>query len=1066
MADEAPASATSSAASGGGTPAKTPVPWLRPGVALIIGGLLTAGTAWLLWWVAAADPAGGCGGRGVVALTLAGSETRAEEILTCAAFTPDAVRSSIARDVALIAAYALTLSFWCAYGGLRARRRPTRWALYGLIWPVVLAVVLDGAENLLLGSIFDGPGKVTTVPSPQVHWLFGLALAKLVLLAAPVGAAFVILLGNIARVARTAWGSDARPVFTGSSSGISEPRRRPSILVEAPRSREAAMRRRPPGSPPQAGTDDELDPDDPWPVEGLGICVSGGGIRAASVTIGALQSLVEHGIYQEARYLASVSGGGYAAGAAQILARQEQEHPVLLDGDRKIRPPFDPGGDRGDAAPETEWVSSRARFLWPPVEIGRVPSTRAFLRSSSFALRGILFNLGLVLALVYVVVVPVGWLVRLLYSEPGPNPSQEVTRTTFVGGWIGLGLILLGLGPHIGAFLWSFLGRFNVAEQKSGAVTRGKVPRIILVTVLTVASMLVVGLLLRYGLPASAWWSSRTVWARILLIGAGVVVAVLLAYFVDRVLFKAAPAFVILLGLVALAAHWLEDAINQGWSGDTSWRVALTILAVLAGVVVFLVVAAGFRLLVRRRHPAVFGFLLVLSVAAGLTSGVVLGDALVGAANTNTLAPAWVTYVVVVAFVVAVYALLDQKRWSPHPVYKRRLASTFSPVRSRILDPKDGQLRVTASQLPFATPTTMSEWMQPIKGHPQLLICAAVYDTLRSNGSVRSFPFVFSSDYVGGADVGWARTLDFEATLGRSNSSDGTLLAAMAISGAAVSAGFGQINLGTLNIVLALLNARLGVWLPSPTYVNELRNFDGEWRSPEGPALRWIRVRRASYLIKEVLGIHDRDDRFIYVTDGGQFDNLGLIELLSRRCRLIICIDSSGDGVLSTTAFDEVRQLAHDRYGIHFSLPGKPWDPECPKVGTCADGEPTLIQRGLLTTALVEPVDVTGAASPVWPHLSRRMAQGNVADLEVHYPVEADGRRPRTGHLIFAKAVLTAETPNDVLSFALSSKRFPHNSTADQFLEPDQVSNYVRLGRDLGSQAAALARRHPPLRPS
>ena len=44
----------------------------------------------------------------------------------------------------------------------------------------------------------------------------------------------------------------------------------------------------------------------------VGICLSGGGVRSASVALGALQAM--HDVVRQARYLVSVSGGGYVAG--------------------------------------------------------------------------------------------------------------------------------------------------------------------------------------------------------------------------------------------------------------------------------------------------------------------------------------------------------------------------------------------------------------------------------------------------------------------------------------------------------------------------------------------------------------------------------------------------------------------------------------------------------------------------------------------------------------------------------------------------------------------------------
>ena len=48
-------------------------------------------------------------------------------------------------------------------------------------------------------------------------------------------------------------------------------------------------------------------------------------------------------------------------------------------------------------------------------------------------------------------------------------------------------------------------------------------------------------------------------------------------------------------------------------------------------------------------------------------------------------------------------------------------------------------------------------------------------------------------------------------------------------------------------------------------------------------------------LIREFFGLlHDRGP-FINVTDGGHFENLGLYELVRRRCQVIIVSDASED---------------------------------------------------------------------------------------------------------------------------------------------------------------------------
>ena len=59
------------------------------------------------------------------------------------------------------------------------------------------------------------------------------------------------------------------------------------------------------------------------PVEGkLGVCCSGGGIRSAAFSLGALQQLREQGELERAAYLAAVSGGSYIAAAISMVARR------------------------------------------------------------------------------------------------------------------------------------------------------------------------------------------------------------------------------------------------------------------------------------------------------------------------------------------------------------------------------------------------------------------------------------------------------------------------------------------------------------------------------------------------------------------------------------------------------------------------------------------------------------------------------------------------------------------------------------------------------------------------
>jgi hypothetical protein len=449
----------------------------------------------------------------------------------------------------------------------------------------------------------------------------------------------------------------------------------------------------------------------------------------------------------------------------------------------------------------------------------------------------------------------------------------------------------------------------------------------------------------------------------------------------------------------------------------------------------------------RRRFPASvvvgLGLALALLLSALGTWAILFTNAHLYREHVGSDAGVWL---VIALLLLLLYLLVDQKNWSPHLVYKRRLASTFALTRD-----DDG----VAACLPYRVPTTLSTWGRKPDGGPKLLICGAAYDRVgvprlkRDDAAdyIPAWPFIFSDDYVGNADIGWMRTVDFEAALGRANAADGTLLAAMAISGAAVSPAVGAIKLGAWNSVISIANMRLGVWLPNPRYVARLiedhrqRERCGDPQRPVPRPSLWIRLRRITYLLKDIVGAYAPDDRFVYVTDGGQFDNLGVYELLCRRCTEIFCVDASGDNrpgkELNTNTFDNLRELARRRLGVLFSLPGEAAD------GTAGDGgertEPGKLTRDVCTA--LEPGQLPDRWKG-WP--SGRLGVGKVATtrLDIHYP---DGTK---GTFHYIKAALAPDVPDSILEYARkrTGKRFPADTTVDQWLDEDQYDAYVALG--------------------
>ncbi|MGB7723925.1 MAG: hypothetical protein WBL65_28750, partial [Bryobacteraceae bacterium] len=106
---------------------------------------------------------------------------------------------------------------------------------------------------------------------------------------------------------------------------------------------------------------------------------------------------------------------------------------------------------------------------------------------------------------------------------------------------------------------------------------------------------------------------------------------------------------------------------------------------------------------------------------------------------------------------------------------------------------------------------------------------------------------------------------------------------AITISGAAANPNMGYASSPLLSMIMMLFNARLGVWRPNPGEPGK-----GHWSKP-GPTYS---VRP---FIDEAFGLTDDENAWVNLSDGGHFENLGLYEMVLRRCATIIVVDGSAD---------------------------------------------------------------------------------------------------------------------------------------------------------------------------
>jgi hypothetical protein len=749
-----------------------------------------------------------------------------------------------------------------------------------------------------------------------------------------------------------------------------------------------AMSRRRLTSPARPG----LTPYERIPVEGLGVACSGGGIRAASLSLGVLGVLERfsvapaaekddtpalvaaagtRGLLYQAKFIASVSGGGYTAGGWRTASASSEQGAVREPIKEEDWVSRWPGGVIGDphCYPELPPLSADSHVgEGHPSLYRHVQQRREFLRSSRGGLPAsliivllfLIFHLLLIATLLVVVAWPIGRLAPTWFVL-GDVDSSAATIFGQVGQQLTIEPRLYGPALFFG-------------------VTAGVV----------------------LGLCLFQW--NTDLRRRMMTIGWGVAGASAIT------------------GFVLIVVPWMLDVaypfLNEHFNVQ-----AITAISSVGGV---LGVVIG---LVRRVVLPRLVFLggVLLAVAAAFFALEVAGQAAVGRGVFSLSwwrplrgAPLWAGLCLVLLLG---YFGLCPRWWSLHTLYRNRLRTAFVTTRQRTLAPwgirkLDRTSDTGVAENPQQRMWPVRKYKEPLlseyanaPGPQHLVCCAAARSDKRATG-VKALSFVIDPHHVEFHDIGYsndglittthrANTDQWVQALGSrwARRAEGSVSAAVSVSAAAVAPSMGRQNIGSTNALIAALNLRLGTWYPNPRYVPTTGDHV---RFP------WVRL---SYLLKEILGYFDLADHHLYVTDGGHRENLGLVELLRRRCKTMICIDSSGDTPGSYTTLRQAAELARLEVGATINL-----------------------------TALPAP----GSPPPQWAHTI----------LPVTYNA-ADGSKIGTGTIIHIAALMYEEAPNDLTAYGLEDVRFPHYSTGDQFLTEEQYRRLVLFGEAAATKAFA-----------
>jgi len=161
------------------------------------------------------------------------------------------------------------------------------------------------------------------------------------------------------------------------------------------------------------------------------------------------------------------------------------------------------------------------------------------------------------------------------------------------------------------------------------------------------------------------------------------------------------------------------------------------------------------------------------------------------------------------------------------------------------------------------------------------------------------------------------------------------------------------------------------------------------------------------WLLKELVAQTSANQDFVLLSDGGHFENMGLYELVRRRCRFIILSDAEEDGQFKLEGIGGAIRKCRDDFGVVINL----------------------------NIDALRPLGDPG------------FSRLHFSVGEILYPGEETA-----GKLVYIKSSVSNDEPLDVCEFRNRHKEFPHTSTANQFFDESHFESYRQLGHHIAEQ--------------
>ncbi len=745
----------------------------------------------------------------------------------------------------------------------------------------------------------------------------------------------------------------------------------------------------------------------------IGLAFSGGGIRSATFNLGILQGFAKKSVLDKVDYLSTVSGGGYIGAWLSSLIYHDKSKAKLTRIQDELKQSTQPSAAvTNEANSQTEkaitWLRNYSNYLTPKTGLFTTDTLAAIAQwTANTFLNQLLLLSALILVMFAVIFLSHSGIPQCVkfisdayrcFKTLYPNALSHLggllsiisivwasimslgycrgsrfykPEPAFIMGVVGLVLILLELPLTIDDTTSAISSACAKDASKSPITPNYMIGLGLPIVTLLISTLLILfmGLAGRAVKPSSREW-----WHRIGGINIGFSISWLILF------------------SCALYLPYHLDKWFDCWSSSQK----MSLGGVLAWLVNFATAKFGQSKISSEStnfFPALLSKLApYLAIAAILVSTGYLSYTLYKSANFCS----WV-----IGLLVTVGLLswrLDINLFSLHNFYRNRLTRCYlgasNPDREKDVCPFTG----------FAESDDIT--LAELKGQKPIPIINTALNI--SDGSHlawqqrKAAAFAFTPYYSGFSlednKEAWIKTECYDNyTAEKEGPKLGSLIAT---SGAAASPNMGYHTNPAMGFIMTIFNARLGRWFSNPSKPNAAEKNSLDFNLP--------------YLLAELSTNTNEESKFLYLSDGGHFENLGIYELVRRECKVIVAIDAGEDGDYQFEDLGNTIRKCKVDFGVtidininelHANIPSQYGD---------------------------------------FKHSNSHFAIGTI-----YYKGECTDKEEDVGYLLYIKSSLTGDEPTDLINYKLQEPKFPHHSTVDQFFDESQFESYRCLGEHI-----------------